>query len=84
MVPFLNLCHLQERSIVEMTDALSKAYSLSGGASVFSLKKIIYHIEKKRIAAYELETIAKYKKCVLVSQVDKEYLESYGVFSKTD
>jgi hypothetical protein len=77
MVPFLNLCHLQDKSIVEMTDALSKTYSMSGGASGFSLKKIIYRIEVKRIAAYERKTAARYKKCVLVSQTDKEYLESY-------
>jgi hypothetical protein len=84
MVPFLNLCHLQDKSIVEMTDALSKTYALSGDASGFSLKKIIYLIEKKRIAAFERKTVAEYKKCILVSQTDKEYLESYGVFSKTD
>jgi hypothetical protein len=80
MVPFLNICHLQDKSIVEMTDALSKTYALSGGASGLSLKKIVYLIEKKRIAAYERKTIAQYKKCILVSQSDKDYFESYRSF----
>jgi hypothetical protein len=67
-----------------MTDALSKTYGMSGSISLFSLKTIIYLIERERIAAYERRTIAQYKKCVLVSQMDKDYLESYGTFSKTD
>jgi hypothetical protein len=84
MVPFLNLCRLQDKSIVEMTDALSKTYGMSGNVLAFSLKRIIYLIERKRIAAYERRTIAKYKKCVLVSQMDKDYLESYGTLLKAD
>lgn len=84
MVPFLNLCRLQDKSIVEMTDALSKTYGMSSGVSVFSLKRIIYLIERERIAAYERRTIARYKKCILVSQTDKDYLESYGTFAKAD
>jgi hypothetical protein len=80
MVPYLNLCHLQDKSIVEMTDALSKTYSIAGGVQGFLLKKFIYRIEKKRIAFYERMAIAKYKKCVLVSQADKDYLESYEFF----
>jgi hypothetical protein len=76
MVPFLNICHLEDRSIVEMTDALSKGYSISNQVSVFSLKKFIYLIERKRIAIYEQKIIKRYKKCVLVSQADKDYLES--------
>jgi hypothetical protein len=62
MVPFLNLCHLQDKSIVEMIDALSKTYEMAGGASGFSLEKIICRIETKRIAAYERKTAARYKK----------------------
>jgi hypothetical protein len=77
MVPFLNLCHLQDKSIVEMTDALSKTYSQSGSFRGLSLKKIIYRIEKKRIEAYERKTAAVYKKCILVSQADKDYLEQF-------
>jgi hypothetical protein len=74
MVPYLNLCHLQDKSIVEMSDALSKTYSLSSALKGFSLKKFIYKIEKNRITKYEKETIACYKKCILVSEADKNYL----------
>jgi hypothetical protein len=77
MVPYLNLFHLQDKSIVEMTDALSKTYGLIDNTSLFSLKKYIYFIEKNRIAVYEKKTIKIYKKCILVSQRDKEYLEAY-------
>jgi hypothetical protein len=84
MVPYLNICHLQDKSIIEMTDALSKTYGMSGEIRGFSLKKIIYAVEKKRIFAYERKTMARYKKCVLVSREDKDYLESYGSFLKTE
>jgi hypothetical protein len=77
MVSFLNICHLQDRSIVEMTDALSKTYEMSITSELFSLKKIIYQIEKKRIARYERKTVVQYRKCVLVSQSDREYIEKY-------
>jgi hypothetical protein len=74
MVPYLNICRLQDRSIIEMTDALSKTYTLSRKSKGFSLKKIIYMIEERRIAKYEVRTISNYKKCVLVSNTDKEFL----------
>jgi hypothetical protein len=74
MVPYLNLCNLRDKSIVEMTDALSKTYSLSNIFAGFSVKRLVYKIEKKRIAKYEKDTIACYKKCVLVSEADKNYL----------
>jgi len=76
MVPYLNICHLQDKAIVEMTDALSKTYMLSAAAAMFSFKKLVYAIEKKRIARYEKATIAAYRKCVLVSDADKTYLDN--------
>jgi hypothetical protein len=79
MVPYLNICHLWDKSIVEMTDALSKTYEMSDTSSTFSIKKLIYKIEKKRIARYEQATIRVYKKCVLVSESDKEYLETFSI-----
>ena len=51
---------------------------------MFFLKKIIYKIEKKRIASYERYIINTYKKCVLNTQADKEFLgnsESMYVYS---
>jgi hypothetical protein len=77
MVPYLNLCHLRAKSIVEMTDALSKTYGISNTIKGFSIKKIIYGIEMKRIVEYEKKAIASYKKCVLVSEADKKYLDDY-------
>jgi glycosyltransferase involved in cell wall biosynthesis len=74
MVPYLNICHLQNRSIVDFPDAFSKMYTLAAKVSYLSLKKLIYSFEKKRIADYEKKTISTYKKCVLVSQADKEFL----------
>jgi hypothetical protein len=76
MVPYLIICHLQNKSIIEMTDVISKTYNLAGKSSGVSLKKIIYMIEEKRIANYEIRTISKYKKCVLVSEADKKLLDS--------
>jgi len=77
MVPYLNICNLQNKTIVEMTDALSKTYKLADKSSRKSFKKWIYVIEKKRISRYEMRTINEYKKCVLVSEADKKYLGNY-------
>jgi len=48
MVPYLNICHLQDKAIVEMTDALSKTYTLSNAVTRFSFKKLVCHREKAR------------------------------------
>jgi glycosyltransferase involved in cell wall biosynthesis len=77
MVPYLNICNLQNKSIVEMTDALSRTYELADKSSGISFKKLIYLIEKKSIAKYEIWTIKKYRKCILVSEADREYLGNY-------
>jgi hypothetical protein len=79
MVPYLNLCRLQDKSIVEMTDILSKTYTIASKSAGISLKKIIYMIEEKRIAKYEIKTINKYKKCVIVSEADKEFIDYKSV-----
>ena len=77
MVPYLNICNLQNKSIVEMTDALSRTYKLADKSLGMSFKKMIYLIEKKSIAKYEIGTIKKYRKCILVSEADREYLGNY-------
>jgi len=74
MAPYLNICHLQKKSIVEMTDMISKMYDLTDKSSGMSLKKIIYKIERKRIKKYELKTLDTYKKCVFVSEADIKFL----------
>lgn len=81
MVPYLKIFNLQNESIVEMTDVLSKTYTLVDKSSKFSLKKWIYKIEKMRIAKYEIRTISTFKKCVLVSDADKNLLGDYKSLS---
>lgn len=76
MVPFLENAKLQEKSIVEMTDALSKTYSLATGAKGNAMLRNIYMIERSLIAKYEQYVIKHYPKVVLVSQSDIEFLRS--------
>lgn len=76
MVPFLENAKLQEKSIVEMTDALSKTYALANGAKGNTLLRFIYQIEKHLIAKYEKFVIKRYPKVVLVSQSDIDFLSS--------
>lgn len=70
MVPFLENAKLQNCSIIEMTDALSKTYALATGAKGNWLLRNIYKIEKHLIARYEKYVTRSYPKVVLVSQTD--------------
>lgn len=74
MTPYLEKNGLYNNSIIEMTDALSKTYGLSSNSNGFSLKKIIYKFEKNLIKKYEQKVINNFKKVVLVSKADIEYL----------
>jgi glycosyltransferase involved in cell wall biosynthesis len=76
MVPFLENANLQEKSIIEMTDALSKTYALATGAKGNTLLRNVYKIEKHLIAKYEKFVIRHYPKVVLVSQSDIDFLSS--------
>lgn len=76
MVSFLENAKLQKKSIVEMTDALSKTYALATGAKGNNLLQNIYKIEKHLIAKYEKFVIRHYPKVVLVSQSDIDFLIS--------
>ena len=67
---------MHNKSIIEMTDALSKTYHLSNKSKKISIKKLIYKIEKKRVVKYEMRLIKIYKKCVLVSEADRKYLDN--------
>ena len=77
MVPFLENAKLQEKSIIEMTDALSKTYALATGAKGNTLLQNIYKIEKHLIAKYERFVVRHYPKVVLVSQSDIDFLSSH-------
>jgi len=74
MTPYLNN-ELRSKSIIEMTDALSKTYALSTQSSSKSLKRFIYTLEYKRIKRYEEYVINHFPKVVLVSKSDVEYLD---------
>jgi glycosyltransferase involved in cell wall biosynthesis len=76
MVPYTNILNLNEKTIVDIADALSKTYEKVDIYRGLSLKKIIYNIEKERIEKYENFIIKKYKKCVLNTLSDKEFLDN--------
>lgn len=76
VVRYIQKLRLESKTIIEMTDALSKTYSLSQNTDFKSYKSLIYKIEKNRIEKYERFLIDNFKKIVLVSESDKEYLNS--------
>jgi hypothetical protein len=53
---------LKNKTIIEMTDALSKTYVLANNSSRISIKKIVYKFEQRRIKIYEKYTIKNYNK----------------------
>ena len=76
METYLSKSKLERKSIIEMTDALSKTYTLSSNQKGVSLKKIIYKLEKTPIARLERIITEKYPKVVLVSENDINYLKN--------
>lgn len=67
---------LCNKTILEMSDALSKTYSLSSNSKSRDLKKIIYNIERRLIYNEEQKLIKLYPKVVLVAQPDIDYLKT--------
>jgi len=76
MTPYLEALGVTDKTIVEMTDALSKTYGLSLKANGSVLKRIIYTIEQKGIKKYERHVIDVFPKVVLVSQEDVDLLKT--------
>jgi glycosyltransferase involved in cell wall biosynthesis len=76
MTPFLEQARVCNKSIVEMTDALSKTYTLTGKAKGSQLKRFMYSLEKHLIGSYELKVIRRYPKVVLVSAADIDFLSA--------
>ena len=74
MVPYLERLKLQHHSIVEMTDALSRTYSMSLNAKKGGLLKFVYYFEQRLIARYEQHVIHAFPKIVLVSESDEAFL----------
>jgi len=79
MAPYLESLSLEQQSIIEMTDALSKTYTMSSTAKGNFLKRFIYGIEKPLIERYERAVISTFPKVVLVSQTDIDYLNKGNV-----
>lgn len=61
--------------ILEMTDVISMNYKRLGESiSGFSISKLIYSYELKKLSAYEDSIISLFSKTILVSSVDRNYL----------
>lgn len=76
MSTYLVKANVENISTIEMTDALSKTYSLSSKAKGFFLKKYIYYIEKSLMKRFEKYIIEIFPKVVIVSQTDINYLKA--------
>lgn len=76
MAPYLEKLGVQDKSIVEMTDTLSKTYSIALSAKNAGLLKYVYSFEQRLIEDYELDVARKFRKVVLVSESDVNYLKS--------
>lgn len=74
MTPYLEMLGLQKQTIVEMTDALSRTYAMSGRSKSNGLLKYIYMLERCAMSRYEQHVIQTFPKVVLVSAHDVDYL----------
>lgn len=76
MMPYLDDLQLHDRSIIEMTDALSKTYSLSSGSKGSGILRHVYAIERHLIRRAEQYAMMYFPVNVLVSEADAEYLRT--------
>lgn len=84
MAPYLEKSRIKNKSIIEMTDALSKTYELATQSTRRSRMQMIYRFERSLICKYEKHVIKTFPKVVLVSQNDVEYFKrSIGCFEKS-
>lgn len=75
MTPYIDKLDLEKNTILEMSDALSKTYTLSADSSAAPIKKFLYNLERKPIYEEEQRAIKTYPKVVLVSKPDVDYLQ---------
>ena len=75
MVPYIEELGLENKSIVEMTDALSKSYAQTLHAKGVGCKKLVFYLEHFLIRRYEKHVIRRFPKVVLVSQTDVDHLQ---------
>lgn len=74
MAPYLIRLGVQQQSIVELTDALSKTYAMSFQATSHSPLKYLYRLERHAMERYEKYIIRSFPKVVLVSEADEQFL----------
>lgn len=73
LAPYIDKLKLHNKTILEMTDAISLNYTRA--LSRFKgIKRSFFSLEKRLLYRYEMKCIDKFKKTVLVSEVDKAYL----------
>ena len=75
MAPYLEHENLYSVSTVELTDALSKTYSMSKKKKKGFLKKTIYKVERWLISRYENHVVKTFSKVVVVSQADIDFIK---------
>lgn len=73
LAPYIDKLKLHNKTILEMTDAISLNYTRAL-YRFKGLKRSFFSLEKKLLYRYEMKCIEKFKKTVLVSEVDKAYL----------
>lgn len=66
---------LENKTIVEQTDAMSKTYDLSKNGKGGQLKRYIYMLESRLVPRYEELILKKFHKVVYVSPSDVRYLQ---------
>lgn len=76
MMPYLDNAKLHDRSIIEMTDALSKTYSMSSSSRSRFFLKYIYSVERHLIRRAEQYSMMHFPVNVLVSDIDVRYLKT--------
>lgn len=81
MMPYLDEAGLHDRSIIEMTDALSKTYSLSSVSKGNWLLKHVYSMERYLIRRTEQYSMMHFPVNVLVSEADVDYLKTISPHS---
>lgn len=60
--------------ILEMTDAISLNYERNTKVKNSNIRSLIYNLERKKVLEYEKKCIKRSSRCVVVSEVDRDYL----------
>lgn len=75
MTEYLVELHLESKTIVEQTDAMSKTYTLAQNGKGSFVKRLIYNFERKLTPSYEEFMLRRFPRVVFVSPADVKYLQ---------